>query len=56
MLVRETLELFDNKEIHKKLQAFNDIGHLLAIMNRLVKGGNTVVVIEDNLDIIRNVD
>jgi len=33
-----------------------DIGHLLAIMNRLVEGGNTVVVIEHNLDVIRNAD
>jgi excinuclease UvrABC ATPase subunit len=30
--------------------------HLLAIMNRLVEGGNTVVVIEHNLDVIRNAD
>ena len=105
MPVREALELFDNKEIRKKLQALNDvgmdyltlgqplstlsggecqriklaselhkkgsvyvmdepttglhmsdIGHLLAIMNRLVEGGNTVVVIEHNLDVIRNAD
>jgi excinuclease UvrABC ATPase subunit len=34
----------------------SDIGHLLAIMNRLVEGGNTVVVIEHNLDVIRNAD
>jgi len=105
MPVREALELFDNKEIRKKLQALSDvgldyltlgqplstlsggecqriklaselhkkgsvyvmdepttglhmsdIGHLLAIMNRLVEGGNTVVVIEHNLDVIRNAD
>ncbi|MFN8534904.1 MAG: excinuclease ABC subunit UvrA [Dehalococcoidia bacterium] len=34
----------------------SDITHLLAIVNRLVDGGNTVVVIEHNLDIIRNAD
>src|SRR6201988_4404438 len=34
----------------------SDIGRLLAIMNRLVDGGNTVVVIEHNLDVIRNAD
>jgi excinuclease UvrABC ATPase subunit len=34
----------------------SDIGHLLAIMNRLVDAGNTVIVIEHNLDIIRNAD
>jgi excinuclease UvrABC ATPase subunit len=105
MPAREALELFDNKEIRKKLQALSDvgldyltlgqplsalsggelqriklaselhkegsvyvmdepttglhisdIGRLLAIMNRLVDGGNTVVVIEHNLDVIRNAD
>ncbi len=34
----------------------SDIGHLLAIMNRLVDAGNTVIVIEHNLDIIKNAD
>ncbi|MDQ3703037.1 MAG: excinuclease ABC subunit UvrA [Chloroflexota bacterium] len=34
----------------------SDITHLLAIMNRLVDAGNTVVVIEHNLDVIRNAD
>jgi len=33
-----------------------DIGHLLAILNRLVDQGNTVIVIEHNLDVIRNAD
>ena len=33
-----------------------DIGHLLAIINRLVDGGNTVIVIEHNLDVIKNAD
>jgi excinuclease UvrABC ATPase subunit len=32
----------------------SDIGHLLTIMNRLVDGGNTVMVIEHYLDVIRN--
>lgn len=34
----------------------SDVGHLLAIMNRLVDGGNSVIVIEHNLDVIRNAD
>src|SRR6185436_19398581 len=34
----------------------SDITHLLAIVNRLVDGGNTVVVIEHNMDVIRNAD
>jgi excinuclease UvrABC ATPase subunit len=34
----------------------SDISHLLAIMNRLVDSGNTVVVIEHNLDVIKNAD
>jgi excinuclease UvrABC ATPase subunit len=34
----------------------SDIEHLLLIMNRLVDSGNTVIVIEHNLDVIRNAD
>lgn len=34
----------------------SDITHLLAIMNRLVDQGNTMIVIEHNLDVIRNAD
>jgi excinuclease ABC A subunit len=34
----------------------SDIGHLLTIMNRLVDGGNTVIVIEHHRDVIRNAD
>ena len=34
----------------------SDITHLLAIMDRLVDGGNTVIVIEHNMGIIRNAD
>ncbi len=34
----------------------SDIGHLLAIINRLVDAGNTVIVIEHNRDVIRNAD
>ncbi|HTD17958.1 MAG TPA: ATP-binding cassette domain-containing protein, partial [Ktedonobacteraceae bacterium] len=34
----------------------SDIGHLLTFMNRLVDGGNTVIVIEHHLDVIRNAD
>lgn len=54
-------------ELHKKGSIYvmdepttglhmSDITHLLAIMNRLVDTGNTVIVIEHNLDIIRNAD
>jgi excinuclease UvrABC ATPase subunit len=34
----------------------SDVGHLLAILDRLVDGGNTVVVIEHNMDVIRRAD
>ncbi len=34
----------------------SDIAHLLAIIDRLVDGGNSVIVIEHNLDVIRNAD
>jgi excinuclease UvrABC ATPase subunit len=34
----------------------SDIGRLLTIMNQLVDGGNTVIVIEHHLDVIRNAD
>ena len=34
----------------------SDISRLLTIMNRLVDGGNTVIVIEHHLDVIRNAD
>jgi excinuclease UvrABC ATPase subunit len=54
-------------ELHKKGSIYvldepttglhmSDITHLLGIMNRLVDGGNTVIVIEHNLNIIRNAD
>ena len=35
---------------------FQDIRMLLAVLQRLVDGGNTVVVIEHNLDVIKTVD
>lgn len=34
----------------------SDITHLLSIMNRLVDAGNTMIVIEHNLDVIKNAD
>ncbi|CAM4348841.1 ATP-binding cassette domain-containing protein [Paenibacillus typhae] len=34
----------------------SDIGHLLEIMDRLVDGGNTVIVIEHNLEVISQAD
>ncbi len=54
-------------ELHKKGSIYvmdepttglhrSDISKLLAIMNRLVDTGNTVIVIEHNLDIIKNAD
>ncbi|GAA0358545.1 excinuclease ABC subunit UvrA [Bacillus horti] len=54
-------------ELHKKGSIYvmdepttglhmSDIGHLLGIMNRLVDAGNTVIVIEHNLDVISQAD
>ncbi len=54
-------------ELHKKGSVYvmdepttglhmSDIGHLLAIINRLVDAGNTVIVIEHNLAIVKNAD
>jgi len=34
----------------------SDIDRLLTIMNRLIDGGNTVIVIEHHLDVIRHAD
>ena len=34
----------------------SDIGHLLEILDRLVDGGNSVIVIEHNLDVIKKAD
>src|SRR5438128_11397955 len=35
---------------------FADIQHLLAVLTRLVEGGNTVLVIEHNLEVIKTAD
>ena len=35
---------------------FDDINKLLLVLDRLVEGGNTVVVIEHNLDVVREAD
>src|SRR4029077_18052372 len=35
---------------------FADVQRLLDVLDRLVGGGNTVVVIEHNLDVIKNAD
>lgn len=54
-------------ELHKKGSIYvldepttglhkSDISRLLTILDRLVDGGNTVIVIEHNLDIIKNAD
>jgi excinuclease UvrABC ATPase subunit len=54
-------------ELHKKGSIYvldepttglhmSDIEHLLEILNRLVDGGNTVIVIEHNLGVVRNAD
>jgi excinuclease UvrABC ATPase subunit len=54
-------------ELHKKGSVYvmdepttglhmSDISHLLEMMNRLVDTGNTLIVIEHNLDVIRNAD
>jgi excinuclease UvrABC ATPase subunit len=34
----------------------SDTAHLLEIINKLVDGGNTVIVIEHNMDLVRNAD
>ncbi|MTD13973.1 ATP-binding cassette domain-containing protein [Nakamurella sp. YIM 132087] len=54
-------------ELHKKGSVYvmdepttglhmSDIEHLLAIMNRLVDAGNSVIVIEHNMDVVRQAD
>lgn len=54
-------------ELHKKGSIYvmdepttglhmSDVGHLLGVMNRLVEAGNTVVVIEHNLQVIKSAD
>jgi excinuclease UvrABC ATPase subunit len=54
-------------ELHKKGNIYvldepttglhmSDTSHLLALLDRLVDTGNTVIVIEHNLDVIRNAD
>ena len=54
-------------ELHKKGSVYvmdepttglhmSDINHLLALINRLVDAGNTVIVIEHNMAIIKNAD
>lgn len=54
-------------ELHKKGSIYvmdepttglhkSDVGKLLAIMNRLVDSGNSVIVIEHNVDVIKNAD
>ena len=35
---------------------FSDIDRLMTILDKLVQNGNTVLVIEHNLDVIRNAD
>jgi excinuclease ABC subunit A len=35
---------------------FEDIKKLLAVLNRLVNKGNTAIIIEHNLDVIKNAD
>lgn len=54
-------------ELHKKGSIYvldepttglhmSDIGHLLAIINRLVDAGNTMIIIEHNISVIKNAD
>ena len=54
-------------ELHKKGNIYvldepttglhmSDTSHLLAMLDRLVDSGNTVIVIEHNLDVVRNAD
>jgi excinuclease UvrABC ATPase subunit len=34
----------------------SDVGHLLTILDRLVDAGNTTIVIEHNMDVVRHAD
>ncbi|HZY78201.1 MAG TPA: excinuclease ABC subunit UvrA [Cyclobacteriaceae bacterium] len=54
-------------ELHKKGSIYvmdepttglhmSDVGNLVAIMNKIVEDGNTVIVIEHNIDVIKNAD
>jgi excinuclease UvrABC ATPase subunit len=54
-------------ELHKKGSVYvldepttglhmSDINHLMAVINRLVDSGNTVITIEHNVDVIKNAD
>jgi excinuclease ABC subunit A len=35
---------------------FDDVKRLLGVLARLVEGGNTVIVIEHNLDVVKSAD
>ncbi|HAA86307.1 MAG TPA: excinuclease ABC subunit UvrA, partial [Kosmotogaceae bacterium] len=35
---------------------FDDVGKLVAVLKRLVSSGNTVVVVEHNMDVVKNAD
>jgi excinuclease ABC subunit A len=35
---------------------FDDVKRLLGVLSRLVEGGNTVIVIEHNLDVVKSAD
>ena len=54
LTAREALDVFEHKAIHGLHMA--DIERLMAILNRLVDDGNSVVVIEHNLDVIAQAD
>ncbi|MEO5729892.1 MAG: excinuclease ABC subunit UvrA, partial [Byssovorax sp.] len=49
----EVMYIFDEPSVGLHM---SDIAHLLGIIDRLVDGGNSVIVIEHNLDIIRSAD
>ncbi|MCX5999561.1 MAG: hypothetical protein NTU41_08245, partial [Chloroflexi bacterium] len=36
--------------------SFHDVAALLGVLQRLVEGGNTVIVIEHHLDVVKNAD
>ena len=36
--------------------SFHDVAALLAVLQRLVEGGNTVIIIEHHLDVVKNAD
>ena len=57
MSVEEAVEFFAHiPKIKRRLQTLHDVAQLLTVLHRLRDEGNTVVVIEHNLDVIAEAD